>query len=85
MFRTPFQCMNIYIVWSETVASKFRTSADPKESALAFVSGAGNLELELQLTSPFALGMVTSIGREICEKWNIIEAFIDSTYKTNST
>lgn len=32
---------------------------------------------------PYALGFLTKLGMELCEKYTIKELFIDSTYKTN--
>lgn len=56
---------------------------DPHISSALYANQAKNLRIVMEQTSPFAVGVTTTIGDKVCSFFKCTEAFIDSTYKTN--
>lgn len=79
------QYAQVYQTWLDTVTSNFRRSVDPKQSLLIFANESKNFDVIFHQSSPFAVALSTSLGASLCRQHQIVEGFIDSTYKTNGS
>ena len=65
--------------------SMYKSSSDVKESSRAFLASSDRFTETYYTQEPFALGFLCSHGRTVCERVSVREAYIDSTFRTNSS
>lgn len=74
---------DVHYRWKETIKSKSMYDNDPFISSVKYAKNSENVMLVMGQTSPFALGVVTNIGKIATCLYNCTEAFIDYTYMIN--
>lgn len=75
----------VYYRWAMYMEKKCKRDPDPFISGKMYLESASNLSQCFFSCKPFALGFTTGISRMLTHTHECGEAFIDSTYKTNSS
>ena len=75
----------VYYRWNLAMESMYRTSANVFDSARAFLANSERFKEIYYVQEPFALGFLCNHAHTVCEQVTVKEAFIDSTFKTNSS
>ena len=83
--KGQFTWSQVYYKWSSIMESRYKSSPDVKVSSQAFLAKSGRFSQVYYAESPFALGFISNHARAVCTKAWIQEAYIDSTFKTNSS
>ena len=63
----------------------FKRSEDIRKSALALLDESKEFSTVCRGEEPFYIGFTCNFSSSICKNVNVVEAHIDSTYKTNSS
>ena len=80
-----FTWSQVYYRWCLEMEKLYKTSPDIEVSARNYLRSSQSFEEIYHRERPFALGFLCTRARNLCEELNIREAFIDSTFKTNSS
>ena len=83
--RQHYTWGQVYYRWSLCMENMYKSCSDIKASARAFLGKSQQFKEILYTEEPFALGFLCIHARKICEEINVREAYIDSTFKTNSS
>lgn len=75
----------VYYRWSLYMEKKCKRDPDPFVSGKKYLENAANLTECFYSCRPYALGFTTGIAKMVTHTHECGEAFIDSTYKTNSS
>lgn len=74
---------DVHYRWKEAIKGQFMYDENPFISSVMYAKNAENFEIIFEQNAPYALGVVTSIGKQLTALFSCTEVFIDSTYKTN--
>ena len=80
-----FTRSQVYYRWNEAIQKRYKRSDDVKKSARELLRESSEFDEIFVQEEPFAIGFTCRFAAEVCENFDIAEAHIDSTYKTNSS
>ena len=83
--KGQFSWSQVYYKWCTMMECHYKASSDVKLSARTFLRKSESFIEIFYNQEPFALGFLSNHARRVCDRARIEEAFIDSTFKTNSS
>lgn len=63
---------------------EYRYCSDPKTSCMILAEQSSNVHLIWKQESSFETGVITTVGKDLLDRFTAVETFADSTYKTNA-